>query len=442
MVFFKHTANKILNNLFLTGLGLFFLAILVVQVSKLVIPDSLRQTESTDLVNYYLPVAENIQAGYGLLTYDGSPAVLYPPGYPVMIAGIIFVAESTGLSAGMWVNGFTVVCFGLSVVLVFLISRTIWPPALAVVPAILWCCYPFAVWLAQQPNVEMPFLALSLSGFLFWWKGLRRNGRRGLFFFAGGILIGLAMLVRPIGLFLGVILGGLILMGANHAKILSRAGFLLLFLSGSLLTVLPWEIWAYNQTGYVIPLGSKGVHSILDGLTFAVNSKGYRAEFQVNEGVKTVMEDIYWQAGQINTFPEVVELLGVEIDRHPAGVVQLFLLKGLRSWFGTDSGRGEGLILGVQIVYFLLIWVSLILGCVKKTNRFLVITVGSLVLYFWLMTVLVLSILRYMVPVFAFAFLLTPELMLWIQKIIRRPGIPEAAKGFLSSFTRRRPAGS
>jgi 4-amino-4-deoxy-L-arabinose transferase-like glycosyltransferase len=425
MVWIKRSQSKNLDNCFLTTAGLFILAILLAMISELFIPQALRQEQSTDFVNYYLPVGENIADGYGLSAHDGSAAVLYPPGYPLMIAGVVWIGKQSGVPADVLLNYFTLVCFGLTVVLVYRIARTIWSRYLALVPALLWLSYPFALWLVQQPNVEMPFLVVILLSFGLWWKGNHSTHKRGFYFFIGGILLGAAMLVRPIALFVGIILGVLLFIRFPGEKIWIRIGFVLVFLAGALLPVLPWEIWAYRQTDKVILLSTKDVHSVLDGLTFAVNSQGYRQDFHINGSVESVMGDIYIQAERLESFPTIFNTLVAEARSRPVGLLQLFLIKAGRSWYGTNSGRGEVLIQLVQIPYILLICVAFVLNCRKKANRFLAVTIGSLILYFWAMTILVLSILRYMVPVFAFAFLFTPEVLPGLKGL--HPGLKPAA---------------
>src|SRR5262249_26132349 len=96
-----------------------------------------------------------------------------------------------------------------------------------------------------------------------------------------------------------------------------------------------------------------------------------------------------------------------EFRLHPAAVMKIFALKLARSWYGTDSRRKEGLILLIQIGYLALIswggWRAWKLGGIHRTFAAGAILIA---LYFWSMTFLVLSILRYMVPAMGVLFVL------------------------------------
>jgi hypothetical protein len=88
------------------------------------------------------------------------------------------------------------------------------------------------------------------------------------------------------------------------------------------------------------------------------------------------------------------------------------LLKLVRSWYATDAGRLDAIVLLIQIPYLLIAVVSTTLAWRKQTvHRQATIAVWSLVAYFWVMTTLVLSISRYMVPAAALLTLLSPALI-------------------------------
>jgi hypothetical protein len=80
-------------------------------------------------------------------------------------------------------------------------------------------------------------------------------------------------------------------------------------------------------------------------------------------------------------------------------VAKLLTLKAARSWYGTDSGRYENGIMLLQILFSVpVLWGSLVCWKQGGIARHLAIVVWALVLYFWAMTILVFSMLRYMVP--------------------------------------------
>ena len=238
--------SRIKHNSLLSILFIFLLSILIVPVFNRVIPDSLKPSTPRDYINFYAPVAQNLLDGNGLVTSSGYPAVRFPPGYPLILAGWVTLAGGLGISAQAAVHYLSIICFSLTCVILYWISKRIWSAGLAFIPALLWLTYPFALWLVQQPSIEMPFLVFLLSGFSLWWEATTRPQASKTYYFTGGILIGLAMLVRPIALLVGMILGGLVFVRRLNEQRRSQLALLLVFLCGILIPVLPWEIWAYH----------------------------------------------------------------------------------------------------------------------------------------------------------------------------------------------------
>src|SRR5438034_7812655 len=64
------------------------ISVLIVSIFWMVLPARFRATENTDYVYYYEPVARNILKGQGVVSSDGSPAIRYPPGYPLLLTSI------------------------------------------------------------------------------------------------------------------------------------------------------------------------------------------------------------------------------------------------------------------------------------------------------------------------------------------------------------------
>src|SRR5215211_8566360 len=75
-----------------------------------ILPSRFLVNESYDYIDFYEPVARNILEGRGFIRADGTPAIAYPPGYPLLLAGIfglsnlLKTAEETVLSAFILLN--------------------------------------------------------------------------------------------------------------------------------------------------------------------------------------------------------------------------------------------------------------------------------------------------------------------------------------------------
>jgi 4-amino-4-deoxy-L-arabinose transferase-like glycosyltransferase len=379
---------------------------LVTLVFWRVLPDRFRLNEQSDYFGSYEPVARNILAGRGFSRGDENLSTAYPPGYPLILAGIFGVSNWVGVSEDVSLSAFAVICMALVSMFVFLLARMFWGILPALVSSLIWMTYPFALWLTKQPNSELPFMVVLYGGLcLFWYALSRRLPARA--YFLCGFVIGLAMLIRPIALGIGLVLS--VIVWFARRELTRRVRFLLMamLLLGNVVAVLPWEAWVYNRTGQVILLGTNGVKSMCDGLTFAVESKGYRQDSSVPPDVVQVMDDIRIHKEEISTLSDFTPIISREFRSHPVAVTKLLLLKAARSWYGTDSQRLEGPILLIQLAYLLLVawgaWSAWKRGGLQR--RF-VIGALLMVVYFWGMTFLVLSILRYMVPVVGLLFVL------------------------------------
>jgi len=190
-----------------------------------------------------------------------------------------------------------------------------------------------------------------------------------------------------------------------RVKLFSVATLLL----GSIVAIFPWEAWVYSQTGRVVLLSTSGPSSMRDGLTFAIHRKGYRQGTSVPWDVATLTQDTLSRLSEMNSIGGITSIMAEEWRRNPLAVSKLFAIKAARSWYGTDSHRFETPIILIQLVYLgLAMWGGRIAWRQGGAAKQLVISVWLVVLYFWGMTLLALSILRYMVPTMGLLFLLIP----------------------------------
>ena len=127
---------------------------------------------------------------------------------------------------------------------------------------------------------------------------------------------------------------------------------------------MPWEISVYLQTGRVIPISTGGIASIRDGLTYAVDLKGYRQESYVpKDSLEVIQETLSRkEAGELETFSQLGAFIIEQIQKSPIAMAKLLGIKFLRSWFATDSGRYEIAIAFAQGIYLSIaargMWIS------------------------------------------------------------------------------------
>jgi hypothetical protein len=267
--------------------------------------------------------------------------------------------------------------------------------------------YPFALWLTRQPNSEVPFMVVLYGGLCLFYYLLSRKTRWWPAYFACGLIFGLAMLIRPIAIGIGVVLAVSIWFLSRDLTARFRALLISMFLLGNLVAVLPWEIWVYSRTEEVIPLSTSGASNMREGVIFAVNGSLYRPQGGVPADVDALMNDILKRPSELGSVYGIVSVLAEEFRAHPIAVTKLFLIKAARSWYGTDSRQHEGLILLIQLGYLLpMLWCGRKLWRRGVTARRIMASIFLVVIYFWGMTVLVNSTLRYVLPVTGLLFVL------------------------------------
>lgn len=392
-----------------------------------IVPSDSQSNENSDYLNYYEPVAQNLLAGKGLVTNSGQPGTLYPPAYPLLLATAFKLASWFSLSAATANLALTLVSHLLAAVFISLLARKLWSNAGALIAALAWISYPPILWLTKQPNSEIPFMAVFYGSVWLLWTACWRRAKWH-FFVLAGMLGGIAALLRPIGLGAMVMMSLGLLLATRGKEFRLRLAMVAFLVVGNLLAIFPWQVWVYTRTGKVVMLSGNLVPSIRDGLRFAVNLKRYRQAVPVPDDVRAMMQRIDARFDEMNSLANVAKVVRDVASPQPMALVKLMLIKAARSWYATDSGRREGLILLFQIVYLGLVaiggWRAWKSG---GQARELFFGLALTLLYFWGMTVLTLSILRYMTPVIGLAFTVLGALA---TSTVRRkenatsPGIP------------------
>jgi F0F1-type ATP synthase membrane subunit c/vacuolar-type H+-ATPase subunit K len=392
---------------------IFGLVAMIIIVAELVMPEDLRQASSSDYDNYYLPAAQNLVTGKGL-TINGELINRYPPGYPILITLNILSASFLRLELKLIQLLFSSLFLAGSAIVVLSISKIIYgKPWLALIVSLIFVTYPFYIWIALGPNSETPFIFFMYLGvFLF----LKREISQWYCFFAG-LAIGLAMLIRPIGIGLGIILALFIILSQNQ-NLRVRVLLATYLLTGNLVVILPWLIYVYQLTGQLIPISSNASITLLDGLTFAISKTHYRNQVLLPNNIIHLMRSIQMESAALHSTGDVFRLILADFWKNPLAMSFLFLIKAGRSWYATDSGQLESLILLLQVPYLLLSTLAFYC-CLKMGGKLAqhAKVVGSLVLYFWVMTILALSIFRYMMPVMGLLFTLWPSIPLYYRQI-------------------------
>jgi len=387
---------------------IFLVVISIVLLFWTILPGGWSEQGASDYRSFYKPVALNLLAGKGLVTNNGDPAVRYPPGFPLILAGLFGLSEWTGTPKHWWLQGFTLLAIGLTCVFLYGLVLMVLGERIALITAILWMTYFANLWLTKQPNSEIAFLPVFYGALLLFGGMLWRGWTSPWVSLSVGALIGFASLIRPIAILLGILLAGL-LIALRWKNDWKRYTMLTMFLLiGNIIVVMPWELWAWSRTGRWIPLSTGGAVSVRDGLTCALVTKGYRRPLKVPSAMQEVVIRAVkeWREGRLETIDDILAFLKGQMKENPLGVLQLFWWKMKRAWYGTDAQRSEEKwILVIQVPYLLLALIGSLILWYKgsKYREWLFLTL-LVVIYFLGMTIMVLSILRYMVPAMGLLF--------------------------------------
>ncbi len=364
-----------------------------------------------DYSAFYEPVARTILATGRPLHVDGLAATRYPPGYPFILAGLFGFSRMAGIAETIVLQMFALCMSGVSGLLLYRIARDVWPAGPALAAPLLWAVCPHVLWLSSLETSELVFCAVFYAACVCLWRALIHSEPTPGRFLLPGVLIGVAMLIRPILIGGGVLLSAVMWLAlSGRLPVRSRVMAIVLFLTGTLAIVAPWEAWVYRESGRLILLSDGGVPGMRDGLTFATNLKGFRGGVAVPPDVEAVMRGIQAQYQHLHTAGDVLRVVREQAREYPMGVARLFGIKAARSWYGTDSHARENLVLAIQVIFLLPVVAGAVVALRQPSPRLrlLLIVIASFTLYFWAMTILVLSIVRYMVPAMGLLFTLAP----------------------------------
>jgi len=374
--------------------------------------------ESSDYSGSYRPVARRILQGRGPVLDNGTPLIRYPPGYSFLLAGAFAASEAIGVSEEGALTLLHITSFALAALVLFEIASQLWPWPRTLLTPFAFSSYPLALWATTMAGSETVFLPVLYACFLAFLATLRVRGpalREG---FACGLSAGVAMMIRAAAIGLGLLMAGLALFGIGRKKRTERMALAAVILAGSLVAVAPWQFWVRGKTGEFRMVGG-GVPSIKDGLTFTgpLSTKGttkrqYRGRIQVSEALAELTGEVQQRYSRLRSVSDIAAFLREQWEERPAAVVELLGRKVARSWYGTDSGRYEWPILVMQLLYS----IPIVLGLRaawrsgREFSRGLVCAALAVVAYFWGMTVVALSIVRYMMPAIGLLFAFLPAL--------------------------------
>ena len=365
-----------------------------------IIPESFRTTAGSDFADRYGYAAQSVLAGKGYVGMDGAFFVWYPPGYSMVLLVVFMIGRLFGLTDFTSAQLLNTLFFALNVHFIIQIAKRV-APRIALLAGLLWLLYPPALWMAKLPYSETFYICLTLAAILSWlkqWDGENVPKWRPI---VTGMLMGLAMLTRPIGLLTPVLLFiAFPLWRGKEATTFQKLRHALLITAGILVIVLPWQVTMKVKTGESPLIAKGGVYAAMDGMRRGVIS-GPRG-FNVPDDVREYMADIYGKKDEIQSNGDLIRVMLVEGIQKPVTFAKFIFIKATRSWYGTDgqSEKVELIILLMQLPILVIgIWGLVVVARsqnIQRKNLFLIAL--AILLGHWAMSMLVVPLLRYTLP--------------------------------------------
>jgi 4-amino-4-deoxy-L-arabinose transferase-like glycosyltransferase len=365
----------------------------------LLLPQPWHRNQSTDYTGYYEPLAQSLVAGKGFYL-DSKPALTYPPGIPVLYASVFWAARQVNLgevNALRILEGFFVM---FSAVLVCVLAMRFFRWSVAILASGLWSTYPFHLWLTKQPDPTSLISVLLLSSallFLTWCSRTQNGIRYGLLL---GLILATTALIKPFSIGLPLAFVALANVMSIKGPKRSRIIFSACLLTAYVATISPWEIWAWRVGGHWIPLCTNGPNALIDGLTFGTE-RGL-PQIALPESARTLVSDAAIHYPHLKSASSIAHFVLTKIRETPTAVLELLLVKAVRSWFANESHTSERWIAIIQLLYlpFFLLGTRTVRKYGDTPQKNFALLAVVITAYFWIMTTVAAeAILRYMVPV-------------------------------------------
>ena len=354
---------------------------------------------SSESQDYAAPVQSLLNNG-SLVDETGFLWNKTPPVFPLWLYLQYQIAAFTGIPQIVITSLCSIILTLVSGHFIYKIARLIFPEKerLARIALILFLSCPFIIYATYKPLSLVPFCALLYASLYYFWRFLfEKTYYKDLII--SSVLIALALLTRPIGILLPLIyaLICVIYLFKDKERAFVSPIVSLVIIA---LTIAPWTAYNVIKTNQFVLLSSHGVNSIKDG--FNLSNKFYREKIPVSEDVAKISNSFYAQRDDVHNLGDVLSFLDEQWKEDKGAVINFYLYKAQRVWYGLDSqnSKKERVIKIISILYILLfIWGSVLLF--KQKNRsytWFLIMLLLITFYFWGMATLVVPLLRYMLP--------------------------------------------
>ena len=210
-------------------------------------------------MSWYDGVARRLLAGWGYVGFDWAPTAHWPPGYPLLLAGVYAVFGPSLLAAKL-VNA---VLATATVVLTHRIGCELGRSRVGLLGALILALFPGDILFSPTILSETLFGTLFCAALWLFLRWTNRAAERATAWFAFGLLLGVATLVRGTAL---VVLPTFTLAWLACGTGIRRAAWRsVVVAAGLVLALVPWTARNYLRLGYPVLVGTNGVAAIWVG---------------------------------------------------------------------------------------------------------------------------------------------------------------------------------
>jgi hypothetical protein len=217
------------------------------------VPHDFISTDSGDSYEYVALAQTMLSDGRFAMSSISAPETFRTPAYPLFISGILATTKDI-----VYVPLFQIILSALSAALIFLICVRFFTRSVGVTAALLFAIDPAGPMVTFVSMADMLFVFLLLIGTytLVKYEPVVRWQ-----VFLSGVVIGVSVLTRPIGLYIFPLYVAWLLWGGryNWKQAFKIAG---IFLAGVFLVVAPWIARNYEYSGHAT-ISSIGVYNFL-----------------------------------------------------------------------------------------------------------------------------------------------------------------------------------
>ncbi len=335
-----------------------------------------------------------------------------PPLFPLMLAALYKLSDSLHIPRVVLTSTFSITITLCNALWVYKITSLFTQSKKHRLLAYgMFVFFPFIIYATYKPLSLVPFSFFLYGSLFFFFRGLVKDNLVKNMIWAS-IFLGLSLLIRPIGILLPVVYIMLVSYFFFIGKRIPRnnmVAMLLVIPCFTFLTIAPWTIHNYIKTDRVVLLSSHGLATLRDGFSF--NNKKWKEQIPLPEEVSYISDTFFSKRDEMKTTGQVFDFILEEFKKDPWNVIVFYAYKAKRVWYGLDSqnSKKEAVILPLSLSVIVLMLAGMYRSLSLSVElRFLSIALLVLTLYFWSMSLMVVPLLRYMIPVYGLFFIVIP----------------------------------